>query len=108
MHFVLVSACLLGSPVRYDGAHKRSSSEVLQRWLELEQAKRLGVRVAVLKEGSPSCGSSYIHDGSFTGTKVSEKGVTAALLESSGVSVFSEDQFVEANAFLLQREAAGE
>jgi uncharacterized protein YbbK (DUF523 family) len=167
MHFVLFSACLLGSPVRYDGAHKHSLSEVLQRWLEdgrvvsicpevagglpvprppaeifaggggvnvlsglskvvdpqgndvsaafiagarhaLEQAQRMGVRVAVLKEGSPSCGSSYIHDGSFTGTKVSEKGVTAAQLESSGVSVFSEDQFVEANAFLLQLEVAGE
>jgi uncharacterized protein YbbK (DUF523 family) len=74
----------------------------------LAQAQRMGARVAVLKEGSPSCGSRYIHDGSFTGTKVSEKGVTAALLESSGVRVFSEDQFVEANAFLLGLEAAGE
>jgi uncharacterized protein YbbK (DUF523 family) len=29
MEFVLVSSCLIGNPVRYDGAHKRSGSEVL-------------------------------------------------------------------------------
>jgi uncharacterized protein YbbK (DUF523 family) len=164
MHFVLVSACLLGSPVRYDGAHKHSKSEVLQRWLAegrvisicpeiagglpvprppaevtagaggakvlaglakvvdpkahdvsaefiagarhaLQQAQLKGVRVAVLKDGSPSCGSTYIHDGTFTGTQFPGKGVTSSLLESSGVRVFSEDQFVEANEFLLELEA---
>jgi uncharacterized protein YbbK (DUF523 family) len=164
MEFVLVSACLVGSPVRYNGAHKRSGSDVLRRWLDegrvilvcpevaggllvprppaevwrglgganvlagqakvvdpqgndvsvaflaganhaLLQAKLKGVRVAVLKEGSPSCGSSYIYDGSFSGTRVPEKGVTSALLEHSGVRVFSEEQFFEANQFLLALEA---
>ena len=33
LEHVLVSACLLGSPVRYDGSHKRSTSDVLPRWL---------------------------------------------------------------------------
>ena len=33
MEFVLVNSCLIGNPVRYDGGHKRSGSEVLQRWL---------------------------------------------------------------------------
>lgn len=33
MEFVLVSSCRIGHPVRYDGGHKRSGSEVLQRWL---------------------------------------------------------------------------
>ena len=31
---VVVSACLLGSPVRYDGRDKKSDHPVLQRWLE--------------------------------------------------------------------------
>ena len=167
MHFILVSACLLGSPVRYDGSHKQSRDEVLQRWRAegrvisicpevagglptprpaaevsaggggakvfsglakvvdsqgndvsaefiagarhaLERAQSGGIRVAVLKEGSPSCGSSYIHDGSFTGTRVPGNGVTTSLLESFGLRVFSEHQFVEANNFLLELEARGE
>ena len=67
----------------------------------------MGTRLAVLKEGSPSCGSSYIYDGSFTGTKTSGKGVTSNLFENSGMRVFSEDQFVEANEFLLELESSG-
>lgn len=160
MEFVLVSSCLIGNPVRYDGAHKRAASEVLQRWLTegrvvpvcpeiagglpvprppaeiaggaggadvlaglvqvvdpagndlsaefmsgaryaLEQAQAKGIRIAVLKEGSPSCGSTRIHDGTFTGTRVHGLGVTAALLAGAGVRVFSEMQF-EAAAEWLQ------
>ncbi len=166
MQFVLVSSCLLGCPVRYNGAHKRSGNEVLQRWLAegrvvsvcpevagglsvprppaeviagaggaavlagrarvvdpqandvsaefiagaghaLQQAQAKGIHIAVLKEGSPSCGSGYIYDGTFSGTKVHERGVTAALLESAGVRVFSEEQFAEANEFLLRLETHG-
>lgn len=32
MERVLVSACLLGRPVRYDGRAKASPSETLKRW----------------------------------------------------------------------------
>ncbi len=164
MQFVLISSCLLGSPVRYNGQHKRSGSEVLQRWLAegrvvavcpevagglpvprppaeiaagaggaavlssqakvidphvndvsaefiagarnaLEQAQAKGIRIAVLKEGSPSCGSGYIYDGTFSGTKVHGQGVAAALLLGAGIRVFSEEQFDEANEFLLSLEA---
>ena len=166
MRFVLVSACLLGSPVRYNGSHQLSGSGVLQRWLSegrviavcpevsggfpvprppaeiaggaggakvlaglakvfdpyandisnafvngarnaLQHVQLNSVRLAVLKEGSPSCGSSYIYDGSFTGVKVPEMGVTAALLVSYGVNVFSEEQFEEADAFLRELETSG-
>ena len=34
MEYILVSACLLGEPVRYDGSDKRFRHEVLQRWLD--------------------------------------------------------------------------
>ena len=30
---VLVSSCLVGSPVRYNGAHKRSDDPILERWM---------------------------------------------------------------------------
>ncbi|NCT83886.1 MAG: DUF523 domain-containing protein [Comamonadaceae bacterium] len=159
MHPVLLSACLLGRPVRFDGAHQQSADPVLQRWLDqgrvvplcpevagglpvprpaaeiargaggaqvlaggarvltragddvsdafiagARQALALvqahGIRVAVLKDGSPSCGASTVHDGTFTGTRIAGQGVTAALLREAGVQVFSELQFAAADALL--------
>ena len=150
---VLVSACLLGQPVRYDG---RSSGhpDLLQTWqrerrvvplcpevagglptprppaeipggqggavldgeaqvvtvggedvsaqflagarLALELVRRHGIRVAVLKSGSPSCGNRLVYDGTFSGTKVSGEGVTSALLRREGVLVFSELELEDA------------
>jgi len=148
MERVLVSSCLLGRPVRYDGRAKASPSEILARWraegrvvpfcpelagglgvprppaelragrvvtvdgddvtdaftrgaeLALATALDAGARVAVLKEGSPSCGSTRIADGTFTGTKLPGEGVTTRLLRAHGITVFSEDQYEEADAFL--------
>jgi len=66
-----------------------------QETLELAQA--FGVRVAVLKDGSPSCGRTYIHNGQFKGKKKrGEVGVTAALLQRHGIAVFNEHQIAEA------------
>jgi uncharacterized protein YbbK (DUF523 family) len=165
MQYVLVSSCLLGSPVRYNGAHKRPESEILDRWVRegrvvgvcpevagglgvprrpaeieggvggarviaatarvvddeghdvsaafvsgaehaLRQARLRAIRIAVLKEGSPSCGSGYVYDGSFTGARVANPGVTAAMLQGAGIRVFSELQLAEADAML--RELEGE
>ena len=58
----------------------------------LEIAKKNHVRVAILKEGSPSCGSKRIYDGSFTGNKVSGEGVLARLLIENGIPVFNENE----------------
>ncbi len=66
----------------------------------LALAQAHAIRVAVLKDGSPSCGATHIHDGTFTGTRVAGMGVTAALLREAGVQVFSELQFAEADAAL--------
>jgi uncharacterized protein YbbK (DUF523 family) len=57
----------------------------------LETAKRLGIRQAVLKDESPSCGCRRIYDGTFSGHKVSGQGVTAALLQRNGITVLSEE-----------------
>ena len=64
-----------------------------------------GIRMAVLKARSPSCGNLQNYDGSFSGRKVVGVGVTAAALQRQGVHVFNEEQLVQAQAFLLQLEA---
>ena len=55
-----------------------------------------GIRIAVLKANSPSCGNLLTYDGTFSGVKVSGEGVTAALLSRHGVRVFNESQLAEA------------
>lgn len=152
MEKILVSWCLLGRPVRYDGRAKTSDSELLAQWREegrlvpacpevagglavprppaelvgnrvltangydvtaefrrgaeaaLETARRHGISMAILKEGSPSCGSSRIYDGSFTGTSIQGAGITTALLTLHGIRVFSETQIPEAATYLAHLE----
>lgn len=63
--------------------------------LGAQQALRLcqqhKIRFALLKESSPSCGSTFIYDGSFTNKKVLGKGVTSQLLIQNNIRVFSEN-----------------
>ena len=59
----------------------------------LEFCQRLGVEEAILKSGSPSCGSKQTYDGSFTDTKIVGKGTTAELLEQNGIKVYNEKNF---------------
>jgi uncharacterized protein YbbK (DUF523 family) len=168
MQSILVSACLLGHPVRYDGGRAEVESRILRQWLAegrvvavcpevagglptprppaeilraaggslvlegmatvvatagqdvtasfvrgadhaLAVARARGARIAVLKDGSPSCGTTYTYDGSFTGRRVPEPGVTAALLRGAGLRVFSEAQLEEAAVYMaeLEGESAG-
>ena len=120
---ILISACLLGLPCRYDGASKPQLwVEELARRHELipmcpeqmggtgedvtEQYRRgaacalrlyqlLGCKAAVLKERSPSCGCGAVYDGTFTGTLTAGDGVTAALLRAHGIRVLGESQVLE-------------
>ena len=133
---LLVSACLLGLPCRYDGKSQalegldgllercepipvcpeqlgglptpRTPSERLGRRVisqdgadvteaftrgareALRLAKLLGVRHALLKARSPSCGSRSIYDGSFTGHTIPGQGVTAEALTAAGIKVYDE------------------
>jgi uncharacterized protein YbbK (DUF523 family) len=160
MERILVSACLLGQPVRYDGTGKRSDdalfelwrsqgrlvpicpevggglpvprpaaeicggfgedvldgrASVLTRdgtdvtqhfvagaWQALERARSHGIRLAILKEGSPSCGSLHVFDGTFGDRKVPGEGVTTALLERHGIDVFAEDAMAAVAARLAE------
>jgi uncharacterized protein YbbK (DUF523 family) len=162
MERVLVSACLLGRPVRYDGTGRRSADPVFERWRAegrlvpycpevggglpvprppaeihggvgadvldgratvrtreghdvtrhfldgayhaLEEALGHGVRIAILKDGSPSCGSLEIFDGTFAGRRVPGSGVTTALLERQGIAVFDETAIEAASVRLAALE----
>ena len=59
-----------------------------------------GIRLAVLKARSPSCGNRENYDGSFSGRRVAGEGVTAAALRRAGVQVFSEEELEAAERAL--------
>lgn len=138
---ILVSACLLGQKVRYDGGDSmletlhlledsyelipmcpevlgglpvpRPPAEILLGKVVTETGRdvtknfeegartvldfclKKGIRKAILKSKSPSCGKGRIYDGSFTRTLVIGDGVTTALLQRHGIEVYSENNFTE-------------
>jgi uncharacterized protein YbbK (DUF523 family) len=160
---VLVSSCLLGECVRYNGGDARCDDEIVERWraegrlvpicpetvvglpvprppaeiaggdgmavlrgkalvgdstgrdltelyvrgarAALTAARSNGARIAVLKDGSPSCATTYIHDGTFRAQRDRGQGVTAALLADAGISLFNEHQLEAAAACLARLEA---
>jgi uncharacterized protein YbbK (DUF523 family) len=65
--------------------------EGAQRILEFCQS--MDVDTAILKAGSPSCGSEQTYDGSFTDKKIAGKGITAELLDQNGIKVYNEKNF---------------
>ncbi len=50
------------------------------------------IQLAILKQGSPSCGNSQINDGSFCHHKIKGEGITAQFLRERGVLVLNEHQ----------------
>lgn len=48
-------------------------------------------KIAILKEGSPSCGSARIYDGSFGKISIQGEGFTSKALRSAGLTVYSEE-----------------
>ncbi len=148
MDHILVSACLLGHPVRYDGKAKTLDDKTLDMWRTegrlvsicpeimaglatprtpaeiiggqvVEQtvldvthiyvrgaemvtkfARDSGCKFALLTDGSPSCGSTYIYDGTFTGQRIAGIGIVTEILRKNGIQVFSESQIHELSALL--------
>ena len=145
MEKILISACLLGQPVRYDGKSKnypdidrladkyilipvcpeiygglptpRDPSEIVNDQVltdkgvdvtpqfiqgaknTLDLASTLGIKAAILKSKSPSCGTKYIYNGSFDSTLTEGMGITAKLLLKNGITLYSEEDI----PFLLSR-----
>lgn len=56
--------------------------------------RKMGATEIILKENSPSCGSSMIYNGDFSGEKIPGEGVTTALLRRHGIKVWSEEDAV--------------
>lgn len=56
----------------------------------LQIAKKLNIKKAILKDGSPSCGVNYIYNGNFNGSKIKGMGLTAQLLKESSIDIISE------------------
>lgn len=68
------------------------TSEFLKGAYEtLKIAEAVSAHSAILKARSPSCGVEVIYDGTFIGTKRPGNGVTAELLLSKGIKVFTEE-----------------
>lgn len=146
---ILISACLLGNPVRYNGTDLLIEDPLLKGWQQqgrlisicpevagglptprapaeiitpkkvmnnkqqnvskafflgsdktLQLAQENNCVAAIMTENSPSCGSHFIYDGSFTSTKISGMGITAELLEKHGIKVFNQFQLNELKDFL--------
>ncbi|ADT96299.1 protein of unknown function DUF523 [Shewanella baltica OS625] len=152
MEKVLVSSCLLGQAVRYDGGHNLMESELVQTWLEqgrivaicpecagglptprppaervgqriltaqgedvtyafslgadlaLKLAQQEGIKVAILKARSPSCGNKQIYDGQFAKQLIAGQGLTAEKLSAAGITVFNEFELSAAAALVAELE----
>ncbi len=61
----------------------------------LRLALLLKADMAILKQNSPSCGSSMIYDGTFSSKKIPGSGITASLLIKNGIRVISEEDIAE-------------
>lgn len=72
----------------------------LAAWLALQTAIETHCGAALLTDGSPTCGSQFIYDGSFSGNRKPGSGVAAALLREHGISVFSERQLAALIAWM--------
>lgn len=55
-------------------------------------ARVQNVRYAILKDRSPSCGTTLIHDGSFSGKCVPGLGIAARRLQKDGLVLFNEEE----------------
>lgn len=61
----------------------------------LNLCQLLGIKKAILKAKSPSCGYGEVYDGTFTSKLVSGNGITAELLKENGIEVINDNVFLE-------------
>jgi uncharacterized protein YbbK (DUF523 family) len=57
----------------------------------LKIAKAKGIKSAILKQKSPSCGCGKIYNGTFSGIIIEGDGITTKLLKENGVEVLTEE-----------------
>ena len=80
----------------------KDNTEIFTKGAEetLRLAQLLKIDMAILKQNSPSCGSSMIYDGTFTSKKIPGAGVTASMLMENGIKVISDEAAEEIRALL--------
>lgn len=61
----------------------------------MDTARASGVKIAIVKSKSPSCGCGKVYDGTFSGNLVDGDGITVALLKENGIRVITEEEFLE-------------
>ena len=71
----------------------RGAEICLRRALDLAEKSGEEIEGAILKANSPSCGSGWIYDGTFTGTLKEGDGIFAAMLKERGIPVVTETDF---------------
>ena len=86
----------LPSEIRGDGVVNSQGEDVTAAFLlgaarALEVCEASGADLAILKEGSPSCGVHLVYDGTFSGRKIDGMGMTARRLREAGIAVMSEN-----------------
>lgn len=59
----------------------------------LELAEKHNIKKAILKEKSPSCGSKFVYDGTFSRKLVKGQGITTKLLRENRIEVISDEDF---------------
>ncbi|MGL4374722.1 MAG: DUF523 domain-containing protein [Turicibacter sp.] len=74
----------------------KDGHDLTQEFLEgslktLQIAQVLGIKKAILKSKSPSCGCGLIYDGTFSGNLIEGNGLTADLLIKNGIEVLSDN-----------------
>lgn len=62
--------------------------------IALKRTLANNVKVAILKEKSPSCGYKNIYDGNFDGTKISGSGVFTRMLLEHNIKILTEEDFL--------------
>ena len=67
----------------------------------LELALKHNIKIAILTERSPSCGSGEIYDGSFSRTLINGQGKTTKLLRDNGILVFNQFQLQDVQKHLI-------
>ncbi|MCI9182783.1 MAG: DUF523 domain-containing protein [Acholeplasmatales bacterium] len=66
----------------------------------LRIALKNDIRIALLKESSPSCGSFQVYNGEFTHEKIPGEGMTTKLLRKHNILVFNENQITDLLNFI--------
>ena len=87
----------LPSEIRGDKVVHENGVDVTSNFNEgakkaLNLCKALNIKIAILKENSPSCGTHFIHDGLFRDKLIPGMGITAKLLKENGIEVYSDEE----------------